>query len=58
MSESERRLDEFTKDEWHDVLQRAMRNLGKPPLTRERFEQMWAEFQADKEARAKRLATN
>lgn len=54
----ERKLDEYNKEEWWDVVQKAMRNLGKPPLSRERFEEMWTEFHVHKEARAKRLAVN
>lgn len=42
---TETRLDEFTKDEWFDVV----REL-KPGITREEYTVMWDEFQETKEA--------
>jgi len=41
------RLDEFDADEWFEVCRRL-----RPEVTREEFDQMWAEFAALKAARS------
>lgn len=40
------RLNEYTRDEWWDVCRQA-----KPDLTREEFDRLWDEFQAEKAKR-------
>lgn len=41
------RLDEFDKAEWFDVMKRV-----RPDLSAAEFDELWAEFQADKRKRA------
>lgn len=43
---SDIRLDEYDREEWYDVARRLK------PLTREEFDEMWAEFCAMKDAKA------
>lgn len=43
---SEARLDEYTMEEWWDVMR-----LAVPDIDRQGFEEFWAEFQANKAER-------
>lgn len=55
------RLDEFTKDEWYDIVKLAVKTLreGKgPAFTREEFEPMWEEFQTAKAEHQRRRRLN